>query len=85
MLDMTGNAQLNPLGYNHELFRGAFGKDWDNALINGFAADLVSSHTFYELVESTFSGISPNGLTGVTLVNSRSAVADAVRSAMLER
>jgi 4-aminobutyrate aminotransferase/(S)-3-amino-2-methylpropionate transaminase len=85
MLDLTGNAQLNPLGYNHELFRGALGKDWDNALINGFGADLVSSHTFYQLVESTFSGISPNGLTGVTLVNSRSAVADAVRSAMLER
>jgi len=40
MLDLGGSGDLNPLGYNHDLFRNVVkSKDFDNSLINGFSAD----------------------------------------------
>jgi hypothetical protein len=40
MLDATANGELNPLGYNHDLYMKAIsGAEFDNSIINGFAAD----------------------------------------------
>ena len=40
MLDATANGELNPLGYNNDLYMKAIsGAEFDNSIINGFAAD----------------------------------------------
>lgn len=47
MLDLTGTGELNPLGYNHDLFKSfVSSKDIDNSIINGFAADSMASANF---------------------------------------
>ena len=85
MLDVAG-TELNPLGYNHDLFKSAIaGADFDHGAINGCAADSASSATFAALVKETFGAVAPKGLEGVTLTNSQNATGAAVKAAMLER
>lgn len=56
VLDLSTNGSLNPVGYNHRLFKNyAYGKQSDNALINGFTADFVASADFQNTVRSVFS------------------------------
>lgn len=51
MLDVAG-TELNPLGYNHDLFKAAIaGQEFDHGTINGCAADSVASESFIELVK----------------------------------
>jgi hypothetical protein len=50
MLDVA-SMELNPLGYNHILFKNAIaGQEFDQATINGCAADHVASSEFASLV-----------------------------------
>lgn len=85
MLDVAG-TELNPLGYNHDLFKAAIrGYEFDQGTINGCASDSVASAGYAALVKETFGPVAPRGLEGITLVNSQSAVQAAVKSAMLER
>lgn len=51
MLDVAG-TELNPLGYNHDLFKDATlkGAQYDAAIINQFASDSVASADFMSLV-----------------------------------
>ena len=85
MLDVAG-TELNPLGYNHELFKSAIaGQEFDRGTINGCATDHVASADHYALVKETFGAVAPKGLEGVTLVNSQNATGEAVKAAMLER
>ena len=70
MLDVA-SMELNPLGYNHILFKNAIaGQEFDQATINGCAADHVASSEFASLVKGAFGPIAPKGLEGITLVNS---------------
>ena len=70
MLDMSNNGELNPLGYNHDLFKAhRFNKETDNSIINSFAADNVSSANFAALVKSAYGQYSPEHLNAITLVN----------------
>ena len=85
MLDVAG-TELNPLGYNHDLFKSAIaGADFDQGTINGCAADSAASANFAALVKETFVAVAPKGLEGVTLTNSQNATGAAVKAAMLER
>lgn len=85
MLDVAG-TELNPLGYNHELFKSAIaGQDFDIGTINGCAADSAASANFAALVKESFGQVAPKGLEGITLVNSQNATASAVKAAMMER
>jgi len=85
MLDVAG-TELNPLGYNHDLFKSLIsGKDFDHGNINGCASDNFASAGFAALVKETFAPITPRGMEGITLVNSQNAVGAAVKAAMLER
>ena len=86
MLDLSSNGELNPLGYNHDLFLAyLLSKDVDNSIINGFSADNVSSAKFTSLIKSVYGPFSPEGLKGITLVNQRNATGQAVQAAMIER
>jgi 4-aminobutyrate aminotransferase/(S)-3-amino-2-methylpropionate transaminase len=85
MLDVAG-TELNPLGYNHDLFKNAIaGMDFDQGVINGCASDSISSAGFASLVKETYGPVAPKGLPGITLVNSQNATGAAVKAAMLER
>lgn len=49
MLDVAG-TELNPLGYNHNLFRDFItGAAGDDSIINGCAGDQVASSKFAAL------------------------------------
>jgi 4-aminobutyrate aminotransferase-like enzyme len=86
MLDLSTNGELNPLGYNHRLFKAyAYGKVADNAIMNGFSADYVTSGSHQSNVRQLFNQIAPENLPGVTLVNERNATGAAVQHAMIER
>ena len=80
MLDASANGELNPLGYNHDLHMKAIsGAEFDNSIINGFAADQISSANFEELVKETLGSVAPGAvLDGVTLVNAQNATGQAV-------
>jgi len=79
MLDASSNGELNPLGYNHDLFKQTFGADFDNSVINGFAADQISSANFEGLVRETLGSVAPGAvLSGITLVNAQNATGQAV-------
>jgi hypothetical protein len=86
MLDVAG-TELNPIGYNHEIFKDANlkGYDYDSGIINGFASDSVASAGFAASVQSELGPITPKGLQGIHLVNSQNATGEAVKAAMLER
>ena len=74
MLDLSSNGELNPLGYNHDLFNAHLtSKAIDNSIINGFSADNVSSANFASLVKQVYGPFAPEGLNGITLVNQRNA------------
>ncbi len=78
MLDVAG-TELNPLGYNHDLFKAAInGKEYDFGQINGCASDSFASAGFAALVRETFGPITPRGMEGIVLVNSQNAVGAAV-------
>lgn len=86
VLDLSTNGSLNPVGYNHRLFKAyAYGKQADNSLINGFAADALASANFQDTVRTVFSQVAPDGLRGITLVNERNATGAAVQHAMVQR
>ena len=86
MLDVAG-TELNPLGYNHDLFKEATlkGAQYDAAIINQFASDSIASADFMSLVQTEFGAVAPKGLEGIHLVNSQNATGEAVKAAMLER
>jgi len=85
MLDLT-SGDINPLGYNHDLFRSfAHGKESDNSIINGFASDGITSAGHQALVKETLGAVAPDHLDGITLVNGRNATEQAVQAAMIER
>ena len=85
MLDVAG-TELNPLGYNHDLFKGAItGQDFDKGAINSVGADHVAAADYSNLVKSAFGPVAPKGLNGITLVSQQNATAAAVKAAMLER
>jgi len=49
MLDLSGNSDLNPLGYNHDSFKAFISsKAIDNGLINNFSAASVVPGGFIE-------------------------------------
>lgn len=51
MLDVAG-TELNPLGYNHDLFKSFIaGQESDASIINNFASDGYSSASFAALVQ----------------------------------
>ena len=63
MLDLGGNGDLNPLGYNHDLYRNAIkSKEFDNSLINGYSADHYSSASFISKVNEKLGAVAPAGL-----------------------
>jgi 4-aminobutyrate aminotransferase / (S)-3-amino-2-methylpropionate transaminase len=86
MLDVAG-TELNPLGYNHDLFKDATlkGADYDASIINQFASDSIASADFMSLVQTELGAVAPKGLQGIHLVNSQNATGEAVKAAMLER
>ena len=85
MLDVAG-TELNPLGYNHDLFKNVIaGAEFDSGVINGCAADSAASGSFAALVKETLGPVAPKGMEGITLVNSQNATQEAVKAAMLER
>jgi len=84
MLDVAG-TELNPLGYNHDLFKGYLAaKEQDCAIINNFSADAGASAGFADGV-SALKKVAPNGMTGVALSNALNATQEAVTAAMIER
>lgn len=85
MLDVAG-TELNPLGYNHALFRDMIsGPGADHSIINGAAADQVASATFAALTRSTLGPLAPSNLQGIYLSNAQNASNEAVRHAVMER
>ena len=85
MLDVAG-TELNPLGYNHALFRDLIsGQAADHSIINGAAGDQVASANFAALTRSTLGPLAPSGLNGIFLSNAQNASSEAVRHAMIER
>lgn len=59
MLDQS-SGELNPLGYNHELFKNMIsGASSDAGVINVYAADNVASGSYAALVKKTFGQVAP--------------------------
>lgn len=85
MLDVAG-TELNPLGYNHDLFKGVISsKEVDNSIINNFAADAGASANFAASVKESLASVAPKGMNGVALSNMKNATGEAVAHAMIER
>jgi 4-aminobutyrate aminotransferase-like enzyme len=85
VVDVDGGASLdactgdiNPLGYNHESLRalaiGKSAKTLDAGLINMADAGSVASVGFHSDATRVLNKIRPDGMNGLTLVSSRSAV-----------
>ena len=85
MLDLA-SGDINPLGYNHDLYKGLIsGAEVDAAVINHYSAGTAASSGFGELVKETFEKVAPASGMGVTLVDGQNATGAAVRDAMLQR
>lgn len=85
MLDLA-SAELNPLGYNHDLFKDLIsGAATDAAVINHFSAYTSASAGFGEQVKETMDKVAPASGMGVTLVDASNATTAAVRDAMIQR
>lgn len=85
MLDLC-SAELNPVGYNHDVFKNLIsGAEVDAAIINHFSATTTASSGFGELVKETMEKVAPASGLGVTLVDAQNATGAAVRDAMLQR
>jgi len=69
MLDVAG-TELNPLGYNHNLFRSLItGAAGDHSIMNGCAADQIASAKFASLTRKVLDPVAPAGLHGIFLSN----------------
>ena len=85
MLDVCG-TELNPLGYNHDSFKGLInGSGANSGIINQCAGDQYASAAMGEEVKSVLGAVAPEGMRGITLVNSANATGEAVNHAILER
>jgi len=84
MIDMCSMENL-PLGYNHEAFTANFNnKAWDLHTINsGLDAAERATGSFAEQAQSSLGAVAPSAaLSSVTLTSGRSAVEQAIFSAM---
>lgn len=69
MLDLC-SAEVNPLGYNHDLFKPLLaGAEVDAAVINHYTASGTASVGFGELVQETMEKVAPASGMGVTLAD----------------